>query len=35
VGQFSRWMATHKRQLRLGQGAVMIAIGAVILLWFV
>ena len=35
VGQFSRWMATHKRQLRLGQGAVMIAIGAIILLWFV
>lgn len=35
VGQFSRWMATHKRQLRLGQGAVMIAIGAVILIWFV
>jgi cytochrome c-type biogenesis protein len=35
VGQFSRWMATHKRQLRLGQGAVMLAIGAIILLWFV
>lgn len=35
VGQFSRWMATNKRQLRLGQGLVMIAIGAIILLWFV
>ncbi|MDR7486557.1 MAG: cytochrome c biogenesis protein CcdA [Armatimonadota bacterium] len=35
VGQCSRWMATHKRQLRLGQGLVMIAIGAVILIWFV
>ncbi|MDQ7840442.1 MAG: cytochrome c biogenesis protein CcdA [bacterium] len=35
VGQFSRWMATNKKQLRLGQGLVMIAIGAIILLWFV
>jgi len=35
VGQFSRWMATNKRQLRLGQGAVMVAIGLVILIWFV
>ena len=35
VGQFSRWMATHKRQLRLGQGAVMVAIGLIILVWFV
>lgn len=35
VGQFSRWMVTHKRQLRLGQGVVMVAIGAIILLWFV
>jgi len=35
VGQFSRWMATNKRQLRLGQGLVMIAIGAIILLWLV
>ncbi len=35
IGQFSRWMATNKRQLRLGQGLVMIAIGAIILLWFV
>jgi cytochrome c biogenesis protein CcdA len=35
VGQFSRWMATRRRQLRLGQGLVMIAIGAIILLWFV
>lgn len=35
VGQFSRWMVTNKRQLRLGQGAVMLALGASILLWFV
>ncbi len=35
VGQFSRWMATNKRHLRLGQGLVMIGIGAAILLWFV
>lgn len=35
VGQVSRWMATRRRQLRLGQGLVMIAIGAAILLWFV
>ncbi|MBM3469979.1 MAG: hypothetical protein FJX73_04205 [Armatimonadetes bacterium] len=35
VGQFSRWMATNKKQLRLGQGLVMIGIGAAILLWFV
>jgi cytochrome c biogenesis protein CcdA len=35
VGQFSRWMASHKRQLRLGQGLVMMAIAATILLWFV
>lgn len=35
VGQVSRWMATNKRQLRLGQGAVMIAIGLIILVWFV
>ncbi len=35
VGQVSRWMATNKRQLRLGQGAVMIALGLIILLWFV
>lgn len=35
VGQVSRWMATNKRQLRLGQGTVMIALGLIILLWFV
>lgn len=35
VGQFSRWMATNKRQLRLGQGLVMIAIAVIILVWFV
>lgn len=35
VGQFSRWMATHKRQLRLGQGAVMVVIGIIIVMWFV
>jgi cytochrome c biogenesis protein CcdA len=35
VGQFSRWMVTHKRQLRLGQGLVMIALAAIILIWFV
>jgi cytochrome c biogenesis protein CcdA len=35
VGQFSRWMASHKRQLRLGQGLVMMAIAAAILFWFV
>jgi cytochrome c-type biogenesis protein len=35
VGQFSRWMATNKRQLRLGQGMVMVTIGLVILIWFV
>ncbi len=35
VGQVSRWMATNKRQLRLGQGSVMIALGLIILLWFV
>ncbi len=35
VGQFSRWMATNKKQLRLGQGLVMVALGAAILLWFV
>jgi cytochrome c biogenesis protein CcdA len=35
AGQFSRWMATNKRQLRLGQGLVMIGIAAVILVWFV
>ncbi|MDR7419301.1 MAG: cytochrome c biogenesis protein CcdA [Armatimonadota bacterium] len=35
VGQFSRWMAANKRHLRLGQGLVMLAIGAAILVWFV
>jgi cytochrome c-type biogenesis protein len=35
VGQLSRWMVTRKRQLRLMQGLVMIAIAVVILLWFV
>jgi cytochrome c biogenesis protein CcdA len=35
VGQYARWMATNKRQLRLGQGLVMIAIAVVILVWFV
>jgi len=35
VGQVSRWMATNKRGLRLGQGAVMIALGLIIVLWFV
>ena len=35
AGQFSRWMATHKRQARLAQGAVMVALGLAILAWFV
>jgi cytochrome c biogenesis protein CcdA len=35
VGQVSRWMATSKRQLRLGQGVIMAAIGLIILVWFV
>lgn len=35
AGQFSRWMATHKRQARLAQGAVMVALGLAILVWFV
>jgi cytochrome c biogenesis protein CcdA len=35
LGQFSRWMAANKRQFRLGQGTVMIGLGAIIFLWFV
>ncbi len=35
LGQVSRWEAQHKRALKLGQGLVMIALGAGILLWFV
>ncbi len=35
VGQYSRWMAVNKKRLRLIQGLVMVALGAVILVWFV
>ena len=34
IGQFSRWEVQHKRQLKLGQGLVMIALGVGIIAWF-
>ncbi|MDR7540420.1 MAG: DUF1573 domain-containing protein [Armatimonadota bacterium] len=35
VGQYMRWMGTHRRVLRLVQGLVMLALAAAILRWFV
>lgn len=35
VGALSRWEAQNKRMLKLSTGAVMIVLGAAILLWFV
>lgn len=35
VGRLARWEASRKREVKLATGLVMIALGAVILLWFV
>lgn len=35
VGQLSRWEAGHKRGVKLASGLSMVALGGVILLWFV
>jgi cytochrome c biogenesis protein CcdA len=34
IGQISRWEVQHKRQLKLSQGLVMIALGIGIIAWF-
>ncbi len=35
VGRLARWEASRKREVKLATGLVMIALGAVILIWFV
>jgi len=35
VGRLARWEASHKREVKLATGLVMVALGAAILIWFI